>query len=103
MGDKYDLIAEAFKKHEALSWDDGDVARDAAIRWHMRGFNDALEVSEKARELTGDEQEELALLVKNTFARHMAKKWQIEFENDPPTLVHRAIADRILAAGFRRC
>lgn len=44
------LIEKSFKAHEdAPTWQDDPVARDAAIRWHMRGFNDALAVFEKAR------------------------------------------------------
>lgn len=43
------LIEVAFKAHEdAPTWQDDPVARDAAIRWHMRGFNDARAVFKKA-------------------------------------------------------
>lgn len=28
----------AFKEHDAPSWEDDPVARDAAVRWHLRGF-----------------------------------------------------------------
>ena len=49
-----DEIEESFKAHgDAPTWQDDPVARDAAIRWHMRGFNDALAVLEKAHAPTG--------------------------------------------------
>lgn len=55
------LIEEAFKAHEdAPTWQDDPIARDAAIRWHMRGFNDARAVFEKAHAPTDDEREALA-------------------------------------------
>lgn len=48
MTSREELIKEAFKAHEgAPTWHDDPVGRDAAIRWHMRGFNDALAVFEK--------------------------------------------------------
>ena len=33
----------AFKEHEAPSWEDDPVARDAAVRWHLRGFQAGVE------------------------------------------------------------
>lgn len=49
MNDREERIEEAFKAHEdAPSWQNDPVLRDAAIRWHMRGFEDALAVFEKA-------------------------------------------------------
>lgn len=42
------VVAEAFEKHEgAPSWQDDPVGRDAALRWHMRGFEDGLNAQEK--------------------------------------------------------
>lgn len=36
-------VAAAFQQHEgAPTWKDNPVARDAALRWHMRGFKDGL-------------------------------------------------------------
>lgn len=54
------LIEEAFKAHgDSPTWEADPVARDAAIRWHMRGFNDALAVFENAQaEPTEDEEAE---------------------------------------------
>jgi hypothetical protein len=57
--DNEKLIEEAFKKHDAPAWENDAVARDAAIRWHMRGFTDALEAAEKAHTPTDDEREAL--------------------------------------------
>lgn len=33
----------AFEEHEAPSWEDDAVARDAAVRWHLRGFQAGVE------------------------------------------------------------
>lgn len=33
----------AFEKYEAPSWGDDPVARDAAVRWHLRGFQAGVE------------------------------------------------------------
>lgn len=36
-------VTAAFQEHEgAPTWQDDPVARDAALRWHMRGFKDGL-------------------------------------------------------------
>lgn len=36
-------VAEAFRQHEgAPTWQDDPVGRDAALRWHMRGYKDGL-------------------------------------------------------------
>lgn len=62
MTSRDELIEESFKAHEgAPTWQDDPVARDAAIRWHMRGFNDALAVFEEATTPT-DAQVSAALL-----------------------------------------
>lgn len=33
----------AFKEHEAPSWEGDPVARDAAVRWHLRGWEAGVE------------------------------------------------------------
>lgn len=51
----FEEVAAAFQEHEdAPTWQDDPVARDAALRWHMRGFRDALAALEKAHAPTDD-------------------------------------------------
>lgn len=69
--DRNALIVEAFKAHEgAPSWKTDEEGRDAAIRWHMRGFNDALALFEQAHTPTDSERE--AYLPADVYNRLMA-------------------------------
>lgn len=44
---KYDAMCDAFRAHEAPAWGADAVGRDAAIRWHLRGFNDGVEFARR--------------------------------------------------------
>jgi len=41
----------AFEEHEAPSWDADPVARDAAVRWHLRGFQAGVEFARRSETL----------------------------------------------------
>lgn len=38
----------AFEEHQAPSWDTDPVARDAAVRWHLLGFQAGVEFARSA-------------------------------------------------------
>ncbi|WP_067198893.1 hypothetical protein [Microbacterium sp. XT11] len=55
-----DAATDAFAKHEgAPTWQDDPVGRDAALRWHMRGFEDGLNARRAVHTPTDDEREVL--------------------------------------------
>ena len=51
----FDAMDEAFREHDAPSWDADEMARDAAIRWHQRGFLDGLKFAAKREPVVVDD------------------------------------------------
>lgn len=103
------LIEVAFKAHEDIpTWDDDPVGRDSAIRWHMRGFEDARAVFEKAHAPTDDEREALADILDQhwwhepTGACSCGHKYAKSRNGINPRDVRLHVAEAMLAAGFRR-
>lgn len=101
MTDNQKLIEEAFKKHDAPAWDEDAGSRDAAIRWHIRGFNDALAVFEAAHTPTDDERAriEQSNNVASIVFDQIKKVWP---DLHPVLDLRYGIADALWAAGFRR-
>lgn len=90
-GQLIEKATDKFEQWDAPSWDEDPVARDAAVRWHLRGVQDALAVFEEAHALTDDERGALARII-----------WNADDLDRAVLADAEAIADRILAAGFRR-
>lgn len=44
-----DAITTDFQTYDCLSWEEDPEYRDAAIRWHLRGFEAGLEFARKNR------------------------------------------------------
>lgn len=56
-------VAEAFRQHEgAPTWQDDPVGRDAALRWHMRGYRDGLAAGFRRSEVPEPSAETIANL-----------------------------------------
>ena len=94
MNQRNQLIEDAFKKHEdAPSWEEDPVGRDAAVRWHMRGFNDALAVFEGAYTPTDNEREALLSILSDLDYNDGG---MMRWSSGRPTDQAEKVADRIL-------
>lgn len=109
-----DLIEKAFGAHEgAPTWEENPVGRDAAIRWHMRGFNDALTVCEAASLSVSDgsvtdtdpDHSELLANVASSDEQEALLRTIINAPESGDALhvaEAKRVRDAVLAAGFHR-
>lgn len=100
-----ELIEKAFNAHEgAPTWEDDPVGRDAAIRWHMRGFHDALAVFREHTAPTTDERE--AWVDDDLYGvidRAMQRSWTDATEYEyAPSEITDAVRTWMDEQGFRR-